>query len=76
MTAAPRCYYREPGHGSPALFPAPGQFGEDREVHNEVTREFLRHYRDEYPAFTQRVPAANAPGHIGDRQPDPGKPSR
>ena len=54
----------------------PEVFGEDGEVHNEGTREFLRHYMDEYGAFVQRVLAANAPGHIGDRQPDTQKLSR
>jgi chromate reductase len=31
---------------------------------------------DEYGAFVERVLAANAPGHIGDREPDPDKLSR
>ena len=44
-------------------------FGEDGEVKNESTADFLRHYMDEYCAFVQRVLAANAPGHIGDRDP-------
>jgi chromate reductase, NAD(P)H dehydrogenase (quinone) len=48
----------------------PEVFGEDGEVKNEGTREFLRHYMDEYCAFVQRVLDANAPGHIGDEDPD------
>ncbi|WP_043847525.1 NADPH-dependent FMN reductase [Crystallibacter crystallopoietes] len=51
----------------------PEAFGEDGEVRNEGTREFLRHYMDEYCAFVQRVLAANAPGHIGDQHPDSSK---
>jgi chromate reductase len=31
---------------------------------------------EEYAAFVQRVLAANAPGHIGDRHPDAQKLSR
>jgi chromate reductase len=44
-------------------------FTPDGEVTNEGTREFLRHYMEEYSAFVQRVLAANAPGHIGDKEP-------
>jgi chromate reductase len=44
----------------------PGLFGEDGEVHDESTGQFLRHYMEEYSAFVQRVLAATAPGHIGD----------
>ncbi len=44
----------------------PEIYGEDGEVSDESTREFLRHYMEEYCAFVQRVLAANAPGHIGD----------
>ncbi|WP_336714817.1 NADPH-dependent FMN reductase [Arthrobacter sp. USHLN218] len=51
----------------------PEVFDEDGEVHNEGTREFLRHYMDEYCAFVQRVLAATAPGHIGDKHPDSSK---
>lgn len=47
----------------------PEVFGPDGEVRDESTREFLRHYMDEYGAFVQRVLAANAPGHIGDTDP-------
>lgn len=36
---------------------------------NERTETFLRHDRDEYCAFVQRVLAVNAPGHIGDDDP-------
>jgi chromate reductase len=31
---------------------------------------------EEYSAFVQRVLSANAPGHIGDQEPDPDKLSR
>ena len=45
-------------------------FTADGEVTNQGTRDFLRHYMEEYSAFVQRVLAANAPGHIGDAHPD------
>lgn len=48
----------------------PEVFGADGEVHDESTAEFLRHFMTEYSAFVQRVLAANAPGHIGDPEPD------
>jgi chromate reductase len=41
-------------------------FGDDGQVHDDSTADFLRHYLEEYGAFVQRVLAANAPGHIGD----------
>lgn len=44
----------------------PEVFGDDGQVHDDSTAEFLRHYMEEYCAFVQRVLAANAPGHIGD----------
>ncbi len=44
----------------------PDVFGDDGQVHDDSTAEFLRHYMEEYCAFVQRVLAANAPGHIGD----------
>lgn len=44
----------------------PTQFGENGEVTNDSTRDFLKHYIDEYYAFVQRVLDANAAGHIGD----------
>lgn len=44
-------------------------FGDNGEVHNDKTEEFLRHYMEEYCAFVQRVLSANAPGHIGDPNP-------
>lgn len=46
----------------------PDVFGEDGQVKNESTADFLRHYMAEYGAFVERVLAANAPGHIGDRE--------
>jgi chromate reductase, NAD(P)H dehydrogenase (quinone) len=49
---------------------SPDVFGDDGEVRNESTEGFLRHYMDEYCAFVQRVLDANAPGHIGDEDPD------
>ncbi|MFE5839460.1 NADPH-dependent FMN reductase [Arthrobacter sp. NPDC056493] len=54
----------------------PDVFGTDGEVNDESTEAFLRHYMEEYGAFVQRVLAANAPGHIGDREPDTQKLSR
>jgi chromate reductase, NAD(P)H dehydrogenase (quinone) len=54
----------------------PDVFGSDGEVKDESTEAFLRHYMDEYCAFVQRVLAANAPGHIGDPEPDTEKLSR
>lgn len=45
----------------------PAAYGPDGTVHDEPTAAFLRHYMDEYGAFVERVLAANAPGHIGDR---------
>lgn len=47
----------------------PEVFGPGGEVRDESTRQFLAHYMDEYCAFVQRVLAANAPGHIGDADP-------
>ncbi|MCG2622454.1 NAD(P)H-dependent oxidoreductase [Arthrobacter sp. I2-34] len=49
---------------------SPETFGDDGEVRDEGTERFLRHYMDEYCAFVQRVLDANAPGHIGDQDPD------
>jgi chromate reductase len=54
----------------------PDAFGSDGEVKDESTAAFLRHYMEEYCAFVQRVLAANAPGHIGDPEPDTQKLSR
>jgi chromate reductase, NAD(P)H dehydrogenase (quinone) len=48
----------------------PEAYGDDGEVRDESTQAFLRHYMDEYGAFVQRVLDANAPGHIGDEDPD------
>ncbi|MFJ5693853.1 NADPH-dependent FMN reductase [Arthrobacter sp. NPDC093125] len=48
-------------------------FGTDGEVKDESTEAFLRHYMDEYCAFVERVLAANAPGHIGDQDPETSK---
>jgi len=48
----------------------PAAYSEDGTVSDEVTRTFLRHFMEEYSAFVQRVLAANAPGHIGDDDPD------
>lgn len=44
-------------------------FGEDGSVSDPQMESFLRHYIEEYAAFVDRVLAANAPGHIGDRDP-------
>ncbi|MEW1806353.1 NADPH-dependent FMN reductase [Pseudarthrobacter sp. NPDC080039] len=54
----------------------PAVFGYDGDVKDESTAKFLRHYMDEYAAFVARVLAANAPGHIGDLEPDSAKLSR
>jgi chromate reductase len=54
----------------------PEAFGDDGVVSDESTAAFLRHYLEEYAAFVQRVLAAKAPGHIGDRHPDAQKLSR
>jgi chromate reductase, NAD(P)H dehydrogenase (quinone) len=48
----------------------PEAYGDDGEVRDESTQAFLRHYMDEYGAFVQRVLDANAPGHIGDEDPE------
>ncbi|MEC5183597.1 chromate reductase [Cryobacterium sp. MP_3.1] len=45
-------------------------YGPNGEVTDESTRSFLRHYMEEYSAFVQRVLTANAPGHIGDEDPN------
>ncbi|MGO1510554.1 MAG: NADPH-dependent FMN reductase [Actinomycetales bacterium] len=42
-------------------------YGDDGEVRDEDTRKFLSHFMSEYGAFVERVLAANAPGHIGDK---------
>ncbi|WP_341361041.1 NADPH-dependent FMN reductase [Georgenia sp. M64] len=47
----------------------PEVFGDDGEVTDEPTAQFLRHYMEEYSAFVQRVLAVTAPGHIGDEDP-------
>lgn len=51
-------------------------FGTDGEVKDQALAGLLRHYMEEYCAFVQRVLDANAPGHIGDRDPDTSKLSR
>jgi chromate reductase len=48
----------------------PEAYGDDGEVKDEHTAQFLRHYMEEYGAVVQRVLAANAPGHIGDEAAD------
>jgi len=54
----------------------PDAFDDDGELRDEGTAKFLRHYIEEYGAFVARVLAANAPGHIGDLEPDADKLSR
>ena len=49
---------------NPSIYTATG------EVTDEATKSFLRHYIEEYSAFVQRVLTANAPGHIGDDDPN------
>lgn len=51
----------------------PDDFAPDGTVVNDTTAQFLRHYMGEYCGFVQRVLAANAPGHIGDLDPDSAK---
>jgi chromate reductase len=48
----------------------PEVFGDDGQVRDESTAQFLRHYMAEYCSFVQRVLAVSAPGHIGDAQID------
>jgi chromate reductase len=48
----------------------PEAYGDAGEVKDEHTAQFLRHYMEEFAAFVQRVLAANAPGHIGDDDPE------
>jgi chromate reductase len=45
----------------------PELFGEDGEVTDPATEEFLRHYMSEYAAFVERVVSLTAPGHVGDQ---------
>ena len=47
----------------------PTVFTGDGEITDTGTRDFLRHYMDEFGAFVQRVLDATAPGHIGDEHP-------
>ena len=54
---------------------SPEVFGDNGEIKNADTEQFLRHYMDEYCAFVQRVLAVGAPGHIGDPD-DPNAASR
>lgn len=54
----------------------PEIYGEDGEVSDASTADFLRHYMEEYGAFVQRVLDANASGHIGDEHPDEEKLTR
>ncbi|MFK4641079.1 NAD(P)H-dependent FMN reductase [Paenarthrobacter histidinolovorans] len=51
-------------------------YDDDGSVKDEGTAALLRHYMEEYSAFVQRVLAANAPGHIGDPEPDSAKLTR
>ena len=44
-------------------------FGPDGEVRDPATADFLRHFMEEFCGFVERVLAANAPGHIGDKDP-------
>ena len=48
----------------------PEIYGDDGEVSDASTADFLRHYMEEYGGFVQRVLDANASGHIGDEHPD------
>lgn len=45
-------------------------FSDDGEIRNKATADFLRHFMEEYDAFVQRVLSVNAPGHIGDSDPE------
>ncbi len=51
-------------------------YDDDGSVKDEATAGLLRHFMEEYSAFVQRVLAANAPGHIGDPEPDSDKLNR
>ncbi|HEY4559084.1 MAG TPA: NADPH-dependent FMN reductase [Enteractinococcus sp.] len=44
----------------------PEVYGDDGEIRDEGTKNFLQHYMNEFYAFVQRVLDANAAGHIGD----------
>ena len=44
----------------------PDVFGDDGEVKDAGTEQFLAHYMSEYAAFVDRVLSVTAPGHIGD----------
>jgi chromate reductase len=55
---------------------APEVYGDDGEVSDSSTADFLRHYMEEYGAFVKRVLDANASGHIGDEHPDEKKLTR
>ncbi len=48
----------------------PEIYGENGEVNDSGTEEFLRHYMEEYAAFVERVLSSIHPGHIGDDHPD------
>ncbi|HLT85026.1 MAG TPA: NADPH-dependent FMN reductase [Phototrophicaceae bacterium] len=50
----------------------PEKFDDDGTCRDETVAQFLRHYMEEYAAFVERVLAANAPGHIGDREAESG----
>jgi chromate reductase len=54
----------------------PEVYGEDGEVNDPATADFLRHYMEEYAAFVQRVLDAGASGHIGDEHPVQGRQDR
>jgi chromate reductase len=45
-------------------------FRENGDVRDEATARFLRHFMEEFDAFVKRVLSVNAPGHIGDRDPE------
>jgi chromate reductase len=51
----------------------PEAYGPGGEVRDAGTAQVLRHYMEEYCAFVQRVLDANAPGHIGDPDPESAK---
>jgi chromate reductase, NAD(P)H dehydrogenase (quinone) len=54
----------------------PEIYGDDGEVSDPSTADFLRHYMEEYAAFVQRVLDVSASGHIGDENPVGPKPSQ
>lgn len=47
---------------------SPEVFGDDGQVSDAGTEQFLTHYMSEYAAFVERVLSLTAPGHVGDQE--------